>query len=1064
MENQQEYITNYVMNYVDSFRKENIPFTNDQVNRLINRYSDSTKPIEEITKEIDDLVREYLENLRQMQEKGRDARQLDELPLQYNGITLNNQDIDLMLIAGSNTQEELANALSKISNINIDLSNIDFSKISLDEVKEQVFNTYLSSLTSKNDYYANRSLDLSGKVQYLRNSGVLSDSELSTLDQVLSSSSNSDEVIEKLNSSFPREKVHNIYEVIRDFSSVEKSGIKSTTMEASKNLLELIKNKYNSITIDDDAKYGNIVLQDGTFDFRHLQKSLGFVKDNNKQARLNALIFYMDCPEKLYRLDKTEENKALVKQRLTSYVDATAKFVMENGYGSTVRSIDVFNELLNRFPLNSDKPYMYRGDINQEQYANQNGVVDDNVKSGWLKHLDVKDLCDIIALARKNMPNTDFMFNDDNLIDPRKIQANGELIRQIQEYEKEHGVKLIDSIGSQMHIDNDITKEQIREMIINLSQFGLPIEITEFDLAMTKGVENLTDEQIEKLRQEKINDIYDCVEELKEQHSIRGFTIWSKTDKQNFRVSLENEKRIEKGLPPIETLHGGNYTESMQPKNKTLVKNNSAQSFNYHTHTNRCGHAGTFTDEQYVAMAKQNGITQLGFSDHVPFTELEYQDDNQRMNIADVDEYVSSIRKLQQQNPDMKINCGFEAEYDPMKEAYLGELREKVDYMILGQHYVSEGLHRVTQKNNPNYPIEYAKMLCDAMDSGIFDIVAHPDIFMQFRDSIKTDEAKKVFDNNSVLASQMICNKAKEIGIPIELNFVGLEKNQGYPNQKFWQIASESGVQVLYGVDAHNPIQLAEMEASKEQAEKIIDISKLNMVGKDYNPVEARKNNPILQEKFNQRQENALTYETNLITQAMESYMSHIPDNTDVNTMYFGISEMMKNTSESFNEEATKRDNQIVEKIEKISNDKVKNNKEKTFELERAKKSIQHTNETLSCRQEALARANDSMVQAVEQGATTKSDIMNSIRLITEFKTTKKQSVREKISNNMNNGKQNQETKGAQKVLKSSNNRSSSGNKNNGFANVVILSLIVTFICGIAVGIGYMLYKLSVGG
>ena len=87
MENQQEYITNYVMNYVDSFRKENIPFTNDQVNRLINRYSDSTKPIEEITKEIDDLVREYLENLRQMQEKGRDARQLDELTLQYNGIT-----------------------------------------------------------------------------------------------------------------------------------------------------------------------------------------------------------------------------------------------------------------------------------------------------------------------------------------------------------------------------------------------------------------------------------------------------------------------------------------------------------------------------------------------------------------------------------------------------------------------------------------------------------------------------------------------------------------------------------------------------------------------------------------------------------------------------------------------------------------------------------------------------------------------------------------------------------------------------------------------------------------
>ena len=254
------------------------------------------------------------------------------------------------------------------------------------------------------------------------------------------------------------------------------------------------------------------------------------------------------------------------------------------------------------------------------------------------------------------------------------------------------------------------------------------------------------------------------------------------------------------------------------------------------------------------------------------------------------------------------------------------------------------------------------------------------------------------------------------------------------------------------------------MEASKETVEKIIDVSKLNMVDKDYNPIEARRNNPVLQEKFNQRQEKTLTYETNLVTQVMENYMSHIPDNIDANTMCFGISEMIKNTRENFNDEATKRDNKIVEKLKKISNDPEKDNKEKTFELERAKKSIQHTNETLSCRQEALARINDSMVQAVEQGATTKSDIIISVKQITEFKTTKKESVREKISNNMDKDNKNQETKGAQKVLKPSNNNPSSESKNNGFTNVIFLSLIVTFICGIAIGIGYMLYKLSMVG
>ena len=113
-----------------------------------------------------------------------------------------------------------------------------------------------------------------------------------------------------------------------------------------------------------------------------------------------------------------EENKKLVKQRLTSYVDETTKFIRDNDYTSTVRSIDVFNELLNRFALVGNTPYMYRGDIEQVKTEMSNGQleVDDNIKSGWLKHLDINDLCEVIAVARQNLPDIDFMYNDDNLI------------------------------------------------------------------------------------------------------------------------------------------------------------------------------------------------------------------------------------------------------------------------------------------------------------------------------------------------------------------------------------------------------------------------------------------------------------------------------------------------------------------------------------------------------------------------------------------------------------------------------------------------------------------------
>lgn len=1074
MEEKNKYVETYITNIGEQLSRNGIKITENQLSKVINRFTNSEKSIEEIRKEINDLLDEFLENYSKMLE----AKQLQDLDLAFNGITLNNQDIDLMLIAGANNPQELEEALSKITNIRLSLNTTELTEQQFVEVRQQVYDMYLDTLTSRNDYIKNRKIELGRKIEYLKSSGILSSEEIATLDNIISSSRSNDEIADKLNQSFSSDKVHRMYEIIRDFTPIEKTGIKSSTLEASRNLLEEIINNYNSITIDEEAKYGKVALQDGSFNFKHLQKALDFAKSHNKQMRLNTLLFYMDCPDELYNLEKTPENKALVKQKLQNYVEATTRFVVDNGYSDTVRSVDVFNELLNRFAINGETPYMYRGDIPQTPTTMPNGeiVVDDNIKSGWLKHLDIDDLCDVIAVARKNMPTTDFMYNDDHLIDTKKIAPTIELIKQIRENEKRLGVKLIDSIGTQMHVDNGMTKEQMKEMIINLSQFGLPIEITEFDIVMTNGVEKLSEEQIETMRQAKINEIYECVDELREQYNIRGFTIWSKTDKQNFRVFLANEERIPKGLAPIETLHGGYYTEQMQPRNKTLTKSNF-QSFNYHTHTNRCGHAGIASDKEYVEYAKQVGITQLGFTDHVPVSELEYQDSEQRMHISDADEYITSIRQLQQENPNMKIMCGFEAEFDPMKEQFLGELRDKVDYMILGQHFVPYGMSKLPEKNNPEYPIQYAEMLCRAMESGIFDIVAHPDIFMQFRDSLDTEEKKNLFMQNAKIASQAICDKAKELGIPIELNFGGINKGTimqdgqlAYPHSEFWQIAAETGVSVLYGVDAHTPEQFITMGKDKEKADMIINPSKLNLVDKNYNPVESRKNNKKLQELYEQSQAKTLTYETHLISQITSGIIDRIPDEEFSPETFSYMSEYaLANVSQDSTKKASERDKTTISKIEAISSDPKLTPHEKAFQLNRAKTSIEHTNDTLSQQQSALERAKESINTSIEMGCQSKAEIKNTVIQLTEGKTTKKEEVRNTMANNIqrthqiNNGMSvNQQTKGP--VLVKTNNNTSGTSGNKGFINAITLTLIITFVCGIAVGIGYMLYKISIGG
>lgn len=333
----------------------------------------------------------------------------------------------------------------------------------------------------------------------------------------------------------------------------------------------------------------------------------------------------------------------------------------------------------------------------------------------------------------------------------------------------------------------------------------------------------------------------------------------------------------------------------------------------------------------------------------------------------------------------MKIICGFEAEFDPMKEQFLGELRDKVDYMILGQHYVPYGMNKLAQKNNPDYPIQYAEMLCRAMESGIFDIVAHLDIFMQFRDSLDTEEKKNLFMQNAKIASQAICDKAKELGIPIKLNFGGINKDTimqdgqlAYPHSEFWQIAAETGVSVLYGVDAHTPEQFITMGKDKEKADMIINPAKLNLVDKNYNPVEARINNKKLQELYEQSQAKTLTYETHLISQITSGIIDRIPDEEFSPETFSYMSEYaLAYVSQDSTQKASEKDKATISRIETISSNPNLTPQEKDFQLNRAKTLIEHTNDTLSQQQSALERAKESINTSIEMGCQNKTEIKN---------------------------------------------------------------------------------------
>ena len=601
MDNRYTVIKDLVTQACERLRKMGVSVDDNDVENMVQNLYSKDYSVEQVKRDVFRMERERrvkYEVEQMVNEPLTIARNLQNLSVQYNGITLNNQDIDLLMIANSNSFEELVEVMEIVTNISLPegMSEMDFITY-----RQKVCDAYLDNLSPVNESLINKDLDLFRRIEHLKESGFLTNEEMVVLNKVIMENKNFgvETILTELKKDelFGEEKVEQLVLGLREFVSVEKEGIKSTSMEAYRNLYDQINLFYDSITLDEEAKYGKVILSDGSFYDSSLRKALDFAKKMGKTMRINTLFFYMDCPDDIYNLEESSSSSKLAKEKLSFYIDEITKVLAE--YPDVVRSVDVFNELLNRHPLPLDVSYMVRGDIPQD--------IDnfDNIKSGWLKHLTVEDVCELLAIARKNLPTVDFMYNDDHLIDPDKWSATSALIERIQDYSKGMGVKLIDSIGTQMHIDNDVSKEEIRNMFIELSKFGLPIEITEFDLAMTSGLEGLSDLQIEQIRQKKINEVYEVIEELKDQCNIRGITIWSKTDSQNFRVKLANEELVSRNMEPsVSTLHGGCFTEEMISKSSGFSKNIRKQNFNFHCHTSRCGHAGDFSDRDYVIAAK----------------------------------------------------------------------------------------------------------------------------------------------------------------------------------------------------------------------------------------------------------------------------------------------------------------------------------------------------------------------------------------------------------------------------------------------------------------------------
>ncbi len=229
----------------------------------------------------------------------------------------------------------------------------------------------------------------------------------------------------------------------------------------------------------------------------------------------------------------------------------------------------------------------------------------------------------------------------------------------------------------------------------------------------------------------------------------------------------------------------------------------------YHMHLEK----GEFTKEwweEFYSKELENGIKEFGVSEHahrfvearhiykhLPYTE--------KWCDSILERYINFMEELKKA---YNVKIGIEMDYFPEKEDEIRKFLEYYnvfDYVLGSVHWLKSGFGFDIDPNDPRWSndlegifIDYFERVKMAINSGLFDIIAHLDLIKLWGVPLP-ENIEDVYED----ISKVIANS----GIVLEINTSGLRRpvKEIYPSPRFLEIISRYKIPITFGSDAHLP-------------------------------------------------------------------------------------------------------------------------------------------------------------------------------------------------------------------------------------------------------------------
>ncbi|MDB4512288.1 histidinol-phosphatase HisJ family protein [Arenicella sp.] len=225
----------------------------------------------------------------------------------------------------------------------------------------------------------------------------------------------------------------------------------------------------------------------------------------------------------------------------------------------------------------------------------------------------------------------------------------------------------------------------------------------------------------------------------------------------------------------------------------------------YHTHNALCRHAeGRPVD--YARQAEKIGLAEFGCSDHSPMEDDDF--DDWRMKWSEFPQYVAEVEEARS-GVEIPVRLGLEVDYLEGGEGWIERLSKAADfdYLIGAVHYIAPEWAvddpQWIGKFRDEASVEeiwgtYWRIYTKCVASGLFDILAHPDLPKKFGHTPGGD--LKRFYAPAIEA-------AVAADVVFEVNTAGYRKDcsEQYPSGEFLDLMREANLPVVINSDAHAP-------------------------------------------------------------------------------------------------------------------------------------------------------------------------------------------------------------------------------------------------------------------